>query len=105
MIETSNAMIEVAETDPAAVRHEAKVQTELNAQHEELRRQAQGIFDAIKGRRGAITEAYWEAAFVKAHRDYDSGKFLIARLGGRPAARFASGGHPDPATTRTSRRY
>ena len=81
MTETSNAMIQVAETDPAAVRHEAKVQTELNAQHLELRRQAQGIFEAIKGRRGATTEAYWEAAFVKAHCDYASGQFLIQRLG------------------------
>ena len=81
MIETSNAMNQVVESDPTAERHEAKVQAELNAQYLELRRQAQGIFEAIRGRRGATTEAYWEAAFAKAHIDYASGKFLIQRLG------------------------
>ena len=81
MTETSNGMIQVVQTDPAAERHEAKVQAELNAQHLELRRQAQGVFEAIKGRRGATTEAYWEAAFTKAHIDYASGQFLIQRLG------------------------
>ena len=74
-------MIQVAKIDPAAVRHEAKVRAELNAQHLELRRQAQGVFEAIKGRRGATTEAYWEAAYAKAHIDYASGQFLIQRLG------------------------
>ena len=81
MTETSNAMIQVVQTDPAAERHEAKVQAELNAQHLELRRQAQGVFEAIKGRRGASTEEYWQEAFAKAHIDYASGQFLIQRLG------------------------
>ena len=104
MTETSNAMIQVVQTDPAAERHEAKVQAELNAQHLELRRQAQGVFEAIRGRRGATTEAYWEAAFTKAHIDYASGQFLMQRLGCRPAAGPATGGHPDPAAPRNSRR-
>ena len=81
MTETYNAIIQAGETDPMAVRHEAKVQAELNAQHLELRRQAQGIFEAIKGRRGARTEEYWQEAFAKAHSDYDSAQFLIQRLG------------------------
>lgn len=42
--------------DPAAELHEAKVQTELSAQFLELKRQAQGNFEAIKGRRGASSE-------------------------------------------------
>ena len=80
MTGTPHPIVEM-ESDPVAVRHEAKVQAELNAQHLELRRQAQGVFEAIKGRRGATTEAYWEAAFAKAHSDYASGRFLIERLG------------------------
>jgi hypothetical protein len=67
--------------DPAAERHEAKVQTELNTQYLELKRQALGIFEAIKGRRGANTQEYWENAFAQASIDYESGKFLIERLG------------------------
>ena len=81
MIETSIAMVRMTEPDPAAERHEAKVQAELNAQHLELRRQALGIFEAVKGRRGASTEAYWQEVFAKAHIDYASGKFLLQRLG------------------------
>jgi hypothetical protein len=67
--------------DPAAERHEAKVQAELNAQHLELRRQAKGTFEAIKGRRGASGEEYWQEVVAKAKLDYDSGNFLIGRMG------------------------
>lgn len=81
MTETYNAIIQPGETDPLAVRHEAKVQAELNQQYLELRRQAQGVFDAIKGRRGARTEEYWQEAFAKDKIDYTSGQFLIQRLG------------------------
>lgn len=81
MSEAYNATIEVGETDPLAVRHEIKVQAESNAQYLELRRQAQGTFEAIKGRLGARTEEYWQEAFAKARIDYNSGKFLIQRLG------------------------
>lgn len=67
--------------DPAAERHEAKVQAELNAQFLELKRQAQGTFEAIKGRRGASIEEYWREVVAKAKLDYDSGNFLISRMG------------------------
>ena len=68
-------------TDPAAELHEAKVQTEQNAQFLELKRQAQGTFAAVKGRRGASNEEYWQEVFAKAKLDYDSGNFLIGRMG------------------------
>jgi hypothetical protein len=67
--------------DPAAEAHERRVAEELKAQFLELRRQARGHFDVVKGRRGAYSAAYWEQAFSKAKLDYDSGKFLIQRLG------------------------
>ena len=67
--------------DPAAERHEAKVQAELNAQFLELKRQAKGTFEAIKGRRGANNEEYWQEVVSKAKLDYDSGNFLIGRMG------------------------
>jgi hypothetical protein len=67
--------------DTAAEKHEAKVQAELNAQHLELRRQAKGTFEAIKGRRGASGEEYWQEVVAKAKLDYDSGNFLIGRMG------------------------
>jgi hypothetical protein len=35
--------------DPAAEAHERKVEEELRAQYLELRREARGIFDAVKG--------------------------------------------------------
>lgn len=67
--------------DPAAELHEAKVQSELNAQFLELRRQAQNIFEAIKGRRGASSEEYWQQVFAKAKADYENGNFLMGRMG------------------------
>jgi hypothetical protein len=72
---------ELSEADPEAEAHERKVEGELKAQHLELRRQARGHFDVIKGRRGAYSEASWEQAFRKAKIDYDTGRFLIQRLG------------------------
>jgi hypothetical protein len=66
---------------PTAEAHERRVEEELKAQFIELRRQARGRFEAVKGRRGAYSEAYWEEAFRKARIDYDSGRFLIQRLG------------------------
>jgi hypothetical protein len=67
--------------DPAAEAHEQKVEEELRAQHLELRRQARGHFDVVNGRRGAYSADYWEQAFSKAKLDFDSGRFLIQRLG------------------------
>ncbi|MEI6535848.1 MAG: hypothetical protein WCN98_10945 [Verrucomicrobiaceae bacterium] len=67
--------------DPAAFAHEAKVHMELNAQFRELKRQAQGVFEAVKGRIGAHQEEQLEQVFAKAREDYGSGHFLIQRLG------------------------
>jgi hypothetical protein len=67
--------------DPTAEAHEAKVAEELRVQFLELRRQAWGRFDVLKGRRGAFSEACLEQAFRKAKVDYDSGRFLVQRLG------------------------
>ena len=67
--------------DPPAVAHELKVQNELNAQHRELRRQARGVLEAVKGRIGARNEEYLEQVFSKAREDYASGQFLIQRRG------------------------
>lgn len=67
--------------DLFAVAHEAKVRAELNAQFRELKRQAQGIFDAVKGRIGARNEEYLEQVFAKARNDYASGHFLMQRIG------------------------
>lgn len=67
--------------DPAAIAHEAKVRLELNAQFRELKRQAQGVFDAVKGRIGARNDEYLAEVFAKAREDYASGQFLVQRLG------------------------
>ena len=65
----------------SAQQHGRRVQQELNEQHRILKQQAIGIFAAIKGRRGASTEEYWQNAFAQAKIDYGTGKFLIERLG------------------------
>ncbi len=67
--------------DPMAIAHEERVRLELNAQFRELKRQAQGIFSAVKGRVGARNEEYLEQVFAKAREDYGSGQFLMQRLG------------------------
>lgn len=68
-------------SDASAEAHELRVQAELNAQYLELRRQARGVFDALKGRIGANSEKSLEEAFEKAAADYTSGQFLMQRLG------------------------
>ncbi len=73
MPEKPNDQTEYAVVDPAAELHEQRVQVELNEQFRVLKQQAQGLFDAVKGRRGARTEDYWEAAFAKAKVDYENG--------------------------------
>lgn len=67
--------------DPAADAHERTVEEGLRAQYLELRRQARGHFDVLKGPRGAPNAAYLEQAFRRAKIDYDEGKFLVQRLG------------------------
>ena len=65
----------------SAQQHERRVQQELNEQHRILVNQARGVFAAIKGHRGANNEEYWQAVFAQAKVDYETGKFLIERLG------------------------
>jgi hypothetical protein len=67
--------------DPAAETHERRVTAELNAQHQELREQAQALLAAVKGQRGIRKEEDWQAVFKQARLDQDSGHFLIKRLG------------------------
>lgn len=83
--ETSNVSFASGEEgpfdDPVAVAHEAKVRLELNAQFKELKRQAQGVFEAVKGRIGAHRQEHLDEVFAKAREDYASGHFLIQRMG------------------------
>jgi hypothetical protein len=60
---------------------ERRVQEENNAQYEELRQQAQATFAAIKGSRALSRPEDWEAMCTKAQGDYQSGQFLLKRLG------------------------
>ena len=64
---------------PQRIEPEAR---ERDVRADELRRQAQGTFGAIKGRRGASNEEYWQEVVARAKLDYDSGNFLLGRLGG-----------------------
>jgi hypothetical protein len=67
--------------DPAAEAHETRVTAELNAQHQELRDQAQALLAAVKGQRGIRREDDWQAIFKKAKLDQETGSFIIKRLG------------------------
>lgn len=73
--------VEDLERQATAERHELKVQAELNVQHQELMRQAKGIFAVVKGRRGAMTPEHWQQQLENAQVDYETGQFLIERLG------------------------
>jgi hypothetical protein len=55
--------------------------SELNAQYEQLRDQAQALFAAVKGQRGIRSDAAWQAIFKQAKVDQASGRFIIERLG------------------------
>jgi hypothetical protein len=57
------------------------VATELNAQHQELRDQAQALLAAVKGQRGIRSEEDWQAIFKQAKVDQETGSFIIKRLG------------------------
>ena len=51
----SESISPLAETDPAAQRHVARVKAEHDEQYLALKRQAQGLFAALKGRTGIHT--------------------------------------------------
>jgi hypothetical protein len=42
---------------------------------------ARGIFSSVKGRRGAATPEYWRKELENAEKEYESGQFLVNRLG------------------------
>jgi hypothetical protein len=65
----------------AAEEHERRVAAELNAQHQELRDQAQALLAAVKGRRGVQRDEDWQRIFKQAKINYASGRFLIEQLG------------------------
>lgn len=67
--------------DPAAEAHERRVAAELNAQHQELRDQAQALLAAVKGQRGIRRKEDWEVLFKQAKVKQDTGRFIIERLG------------------------
>lgn len=74
-------VLPVQETDPDAQRHIAKVQAEHDDQYLALRRRAQGLFAALKGRTGIRTPEEMEEITEKTWVKYDSGAFLVERLG------------------------
>lgn len=76
-----NTVLAKSDEDDIAEKHELKVQTELNQQYRELKRQARGVFRAVSGRCGIRSEETWQQIFERAKIDYDSGKFLMERLG------------------------
>jgi hypothetical protein len=65
----------------AAQAHARRVAAELNAQHQELRDQAQALLAAVKGRRGVYRDEDWQRIFQQANINYESGHFLIQQLG------------------------
>lgn len=75
----SNSLFQ--DPDPDAQRHIAKVQAEHDEQYRALRRRAQSLFSALKGRTGVSTPEEMERIFQKAQMDFESGAFLIERLG------------------------
>ena len=72
------------ETDPVAQRHIAKVQAEHDDQYLALRRRAQGMFSALKGRTGVHTAEEFDKLLEKTRTDFDTGAFLVERW--EPAA-------------------
>lgn len=71
--------------DPVAQSHIAKVQKEHDEQYLALRKRAQGLFAALKGRTGVHTPEQFDKLLEKTRNDFDTGTFLVERLG---ASRF-----------------
>ncbi|MFO1132204.1 MAG: hypothetical protein U1E16_09365 [Hyphomicrobiales bacterium] len=77
----SDRNIQLSDPDPIAQQHIENVQQEHNQQYIALRRRAQGLFEALKGRTGVRTQEDFEKVAAKASKDFDSGVFLVERLG------------------------
>lgn len=86
---TSDRKVQLREVDldpdPVAQCHIAKVQAEHDEQYLALRRRAQGMFAALKGRTGVRSHEDFDKLLEKTRDDFDSGVFLVERLG---ASRF-----------------
>src|SRR5882724_7669367 len=67
--------------DPEAEAYLSRVETELNAQHQELRDQARATLAAVKGHGRVQCEQDWQRIFAQAKINYKSGRFLIQKLG------------------------
>ena len=65
----------------ATLAHGEKIAHELDAQHRELKYDAQSVFRSVNGRRGVHTQEQWDAMCEKSREDYASGRFLVERLG------------------------
>ena len=69
--------------DPATEAYLSRVEAELNAQHQELRDQARALLAAVKGHHSVQSEQDWQRIFNQAKINYESGRFLIERLGAK----------------------
>lgn len=61
--------------------YEAAYEQALAERHERLKLDAHASYRAMEGWRKVTTPEAWEETVVKAHDDYDSGAFLLERLG------------------------
>ena len=60
---------------------QAEYQGILAARHERLARDASASWRAMEGWEHVTTQEEWQTAVVQADDDYDSGQFLLSRLG------------------------
>ncbi len=81
MSELALTKVRKDDAELAAEAHERRVAAELNAQHQELRDQAQALLAAVKGRRGIYRDEDWQKKFLQAKENYESGRFLLEQLG------------------------
>lgn len=84
-VRDNKTLLPLQETEPEAMQHIAKVQAEHDEQYRALRLRAQGLFQALKGRTGIRTPEEMKKRVEKSRVDYESGTFLVERLG---ASRF-----------------
>jgi hypothetical protein len=67
--------------DAAAEAYLTRREAELNAQHQELRDQARATLAAVKGHGRVQSEQDWQRVCSQAKINYESGRFLIEKLG------------------------
>ena len=67
--------------DPETEAYASRREAELNAQHQELRDQARATLAAVKGHGRVQSEQDWQRICSQAKINYESGRFLIEKLG------------------------